>query len=228
MEHRVFKDIGYTLKRSNRKTMSIYVDVDNSITVHAPIQMPIDKLEQIIDEKRFWIHKSITELNELNESRLNRSYVNGEGFLYLGRSYRLKLGENLQRPLTLFQGYFYLDESRVNSAQQYFIRFYKEKGNVWIPKRTKYFSEIMGIHHKQIRILELKKRWASRSEKSLNFHWKLMMAPLRIIDYVIVHELAHYLQPDHSIEFWSQVETILPEHHRGKDWLKKNGASLDI
>jgi len=223
-----FKDIKYILKRSNRKTISIYVDRDEVITVHAPTGLALKKLEKILDEKRFWIHKSISELNELNESKLNRSFVSGEGYLYLGRSYRLKLGMNLKRPLTLYQGFFVLDESKLRNAENYFIRFYKEKGMKWIPKRSEYFASIMGIQPKPIRVIKLHNRWASQSEKFLSFHWKLMMAPLRIIDYVIVHEIAHYLYPDHGIEFWSHVETMLPDYYQRKEWLRKNGANLDL
>jgi predicted metal-dependent hydrolase len=76
--------------------------------------------------------------------------------------------------------------------------------------------------------MELKNRWASRSEKGLNFHWKVVLAPVTVIDYIIVHELAHYLRPDHGLQFWDTVESVIPNYHEKKEWLRKNGANLDI
>ena len=86
----------------------------------------------------------------------------------------------------------------------------------------------MGVIPKKISIRELKNRWASISNTSLNFHWKIMMAPLSIIDYITVHELAHYIEPNHGIKFWEVVESVMPNYYEKKNWLRMNGAFLDI
>ena len=224
----IYKDIAYSLARSSRKTMSIYVEPDGNVSVRAPRNLAVRKINNIIELKSYWIYKSLAELQELNNTKVNRQVVNGEGFLYLGRSYRLKIDRNLKTSLSLTQGYFSLDENNTEKARELFINFYKEKAKVLIPKRVDYYKNKIGINPETVRIMELRNRWASRGKKSLNFHWKIMLAPLSIIDYVIVHELAHYIKENHSDEFWEIVESVMPNYREKKDWLRINGAGLDI
>jgi hypothetical protein len=223
-----FKDIEYSLIQTNRKTLSIYVEPDGRVTVRAPIDLDLEKINSIIDVKRPWIYRGIAELEELNRTKANRRFVNGEGFLYLGKSYRLKIGKDLKVPLSLTQGFFMLDENHTHRARQYFVRFYKEKGKDHVAKRVEYFRKRIGIESKPVRIMELKRRWASRSKTGLNFHWKIMLAPMSIIDYVVVHELAHLKKENHGPDFWEIVEAVLPDYVERKNWLRLNGANLDI
>lgn len=223
-----YKDITYSLIQTNRKTISIYVEPDGSITVRAPKNVDLHKINSIVDLKRPWIYKGIAELKELNSAKANRDLVNGEGYLYMGRSYRLKIERNLKLPLSLTQGFFRLDEKQTHEAKKHFINFYKEKGRKHITERVDYFKKKVGVEPKSIRIMDLKKRWASRGKTRLNFHWKVMLAPISVIDYVIVHELAHLKKEDHSPQFWEIVESIIPNYAEKKNWLRLNGANLDI
>lgn len=222
------KDIAYSLTQTDRKTISIYVEPDGRITVRAPRRLDLYKINNIIDMKRPWIYRGIAELKELNRTKANRSFVNGEGYLYLGKSYRLKIEKNLNQPLSLKQGFFMLDESQTQKAKQHFINFYKEKGRKHIAERVDYFKKKIGVEPKPTRIMELKKRWASRSRTGLNFHWKIMLAPVSVIDYIVVHELAHLKREDHSLHFWEIVESVIPNYAEKKNWLRLNGANLDI
>jgi len=222
------KDIAYSLNQTDRKTISIYVEPDGRITVRAPRNLDLYKINNIIDMKRPWIYRGLAELKELNRTKVRRSFVNGEGYLYLGRSYRLKIEKNLNLPLSLTQGFFMLDESQTRKARQHFINFYKEKGRKHIAGRVDYFKRKIGVEPKPTRIMELKKRWASRSRTGLNFHWKIMLAPISVIDYVVVHELAHLKREDHSLDFWEIAESVLPDYAERKNWLRLNGANLDI
>lgn len=222
------KDIAYSLTQTDRKTISIYVEPDGRITVRAPRRLDLYKINNIIDMKRPWIYRGIAELKELNRTKANRSFVNGEGYLYLGKSYRLKIEKNLNQPLSLKQGFFMLDESQTQKAKQHFINFYKEKGRKHIAERVDYFKKKIGVEPKPTRIMELKKRWASRSRTGLNFHWKIMLAQVSVIDYIVVHELAHLKREDHSLHFWEIVESVIPNYAEKKNWLRLNGANLDI
>lgn len=223
-----FKDLDFRLEKSNRKTLSIYVERDGSLTIRAPNNISNEELGKIIERKSQWIHKSKNELKELNRSRVQRQFVNGEGFLYLGKSYRLKIEKEALKPLSLMRGYFVLDENCLQNAKQMFIKFYKEAGKRYIPERIEIFEKKLGVFPEKVRVMELKNRWASRGKSGLNFHWKLMLAPQSIIDYVIVHELAHFIKPDHSHGFWECVEAVMPNYREKKNWLKMNGAYLDI
>lgn len=111
-----------------------------------------------------------------------------------------------------------------------FKEFYQEKGKGYIPPRVDYFAEKMGLHPEAITVLDLKNRWASCSVKrvKLNFHWKVIMAPVTIINYLIVHELAHLKFRKHDPSFWNEVDKVLPDYRKQMDWLKKYGASLTV
>lgn len=222
-----YKDIDFMLQRNERKTVSIYVEPDGNINVLAPEKISESELNQIIEKKRYWIYKSLSELELLNETKVEREIKNGEGFLYLGKSYKLKIRKNLKNPLTLRQGRFYLDESSQDKAREYFKDFYKNKGNNHISSRIEYFKNKLSVNPPKLRIIELGNRWGSCSDKHLNFHWKILMAPMKIIDYVIVHELAHLIEPNHTDNFWELVESVIPDYKERKEWLKVNGAYLD-
>jgi len=223
-----YKDIEYTLTRSKRKTASIYVERDGQVSVIVPEDLSNKQVQELIETKRKWIYKNLAEWRDLNAAKVHREYVNGEGFLYLGRTYRLKLVEEQPVPLMLKDGYFCLRTNGV-SADTVFKTFYREKGKRRIGERVAYYQAKMGVQAKAIKIIDLKNRWASCSPGgNLNFHWKCMMAPPTVIDYIVVHELAHLIRPNHTRAFWNEVDKVMPDHHERKEWLRVNGAGMDL
>ena len=118
---KAFKDIEYTLVRSRRKTASIYIERDGKVSVLVPEKLTARQVDDILESKRKWIYQSLAEWQDLNTNRIHRDYVNGEGFMYLGRSYRLKLVSDLSEPLMLKDGYFCLRAS-TSWADSSFIR----------------------------------------------------------------------------------------------------------
>jgi predicted metal-dependent hydrolase len=223
----VYRDIQYSLERSKRKTGSIYVERDGSVSV----RVPDDLTDAQIEGKRAWIYRNLAEWRALNIERVERDCVNGEGFLYLGRSYRLKLMDEQDEPLKLKDGYFCLrrDRSQREQADRAFRDFYREKGRRWIAERMDRYKRQMDVEPKSIRVMELGNRWASCSPKEqLNFHWKCMMAPARVLDYILIHELAHLLHPNHTSEFWREIEKLMPDYQERKAWQKANGARMDL
>ena len=228
---RAFKDIEYTLIRSRRKTASIYIERDGKVSVLVPEKLTARQVEDILESKRKWIYQSLAEWQDLNANRIQRDYVNGEGFLYLGRSYRLKLVSDLPEPLMLKDGYFCLRATKGSApdADAVFREFYRAKGAVRIPPRVEYFQSKMGVKSRSIKIMDLKHRWAScTASGNLNFHWKFMMAPLTVIDYIVVHELAHLIHSNHSAAFWNEVDKVMPDFQERKIWLRDNGAGMDL
>lgn len=223
-----YMDINFNLQRNKRKTVSIYVEPTGEINVLAPEKISEDELNQIIEKKSYWIYKSLSELEELNSTHVNREIKNGEGFLYFGKSYKLRIKKNLNQPLSLRQGRFHLDKNYQDSARDLFINFYKNKGKNHIQKRINYFKRKIGVSPNPVRVIDIQNRWGSCSEKYINFHWKIMMAPMQIIDYVIVHELSHLIETRHNDNFWEIVESVIPDYRTRKEWLRVNGANLDI
>lgn len=228
---RTYRDIRYTLKRSNRRTASIYVERNGQITLIAPMELSDQQIEKVLEEKRRWIYKNLAEWHDLNATRIERQFVNGEGFLYLGRSYRLKLVPKQEEPLLLKDGYFCLRADLRSGAKAAvaFRDFFRDKGLVRINERIDYFKARMDVEPKSVKILDLKNRWASWTPGgNLNFHWKCMMAPATILDYIVVHELAHLLYPNHSERFWNEVDKLLPDYGERKEWLRVHGAGMDL
>jgi hypothetical protein len=224
-----YKDITYYLKQSNRKTISIYIERDGKVSVLAPEKLSKEEIENVIEKKRYWIYSQLEEWEELNRTKVSRRFVNGEGYLYLGRSYRLKIVDKQDVPLKLFQGYFCLRKSDINKADEIFRNYYKEKGYIKITERVDYYKDMLGVIPSKIRVIELKNRWASCSESGLlNFHWKCIMAPITVIDYIVVHELTHFIYPNHTDAFWNTVDKVLPDYMERKQWLRENGAGMEL
>jgi len=226
-----YRDIEYTLTRSKRKTASIYIERDGQVSIQVPEQLTEQQVEELIESKRKWIYTHLAEWRDLNATRVQREYVNGEGFLYLGRTYRLKRVETQDKPLMLKNGYFCLriDNGTALDADAAFKSFFREKGKKRISARVLCFQTKMGVHPKAVRIIELKNRWASCSLRgNLNFHWKCMMAPPPMLDYIIVHELAHLICANHTEAFWNEVDKVMPDYRDRKEWLRVNGAGMDL
>ena len=225
----VYKDITYSLTTSDRKTLSIYIERDGQISVLAPQNFTVKQIEDVLEQKRGWIYKSLAEWEDLNATRVKHEYVNGEGFLYMGRTYRLQIVEQQEKPLILKNGHFVLRSQSLPKADDVFKEFYRQKGNVKLRERVLYYQDKLGVKANEVRILELKNRWASCSDKgNLNFHWKCMMAPLTVLDYVVVHELVHLKHKNHTTAFWNEVDKLIPDYQDRKQWLKVNGAGMGL
>lgn len=228
------KGISYEIRRSQRATADIVIERDGRILVRAPSAVRDERIEDIVESKRYWIYKNLAEWRDLNATRVLREYRNGEGFFYLGRSYRLLLVADQQEDLALKAGRFCLrrelvDQGSIESAKSAFRDFYMSRGRTRISERIAYFSPKVGVSVGKLDVRETGNRWATFSPQgNLAFHWKCMMAPLKIIDYIVVHELCHFHQLDHTDAFWNEVDKVMPDYRERKEWLRVSGASLDI
>lgn len=227
-------DIAYEVVRSRRSTADIVIERDGRLLVRAPVAVPDERIEGIVEAKRYWIYKNLAEWRDLNATRVLREYRNGESFLYLGRSYRLLLVAGQDEPLQLKNGRFCLrrdlaERGAMRAAQAAFRNYYIARGRERIPDRVRYFAPKVGAPVCKVDVRELGNRWASYSPSgNLAFHWKCLMAPATIIDYIVVHELCHYHHLDHTESFWNEVDKVMPAYRERKEWLKRNGAGLDV
>jgi len=224
-----YKDIDYRLKKSDRKTTSIYIERDGAVSVLAPAPFELEKIEQILEKKRSWIYRNLAEWEDLNRTRIQREYVNGESFLYWGRQYRLQIESELEQPLKFKKGRFLLRADSLLQAPEHFKQFYKAKLSIRVAERIALFAPKLGVEPASIKVMELKNRWGSCTAKgALNFHWKCAMLPMTVLDYIVVHELAHIQQSNHSPAFWRIIEKVLPNFEEPKSWLKFNGAGMSL
>lgn len=235
MQVRQVRDIEYQLlPGSDRQTTDIVIERNGSITVRPPRRLTPEQVDETVLSKRMWIYRNLAEWRDLNATRVTREWVSGESFLYLGSSYRLQLVREQDEPLKLKDGRFCLLRSIVEAggdeaAQQVFESFYKEKGLARLRKRVAFFAPKVGVTPGAIHIKDIGYRWAScLKNDDLHFHWKCLMAPLTIIDYIVVHELCHLHQRDHSDAFWNEIDKVLPDYRKRKEWLRVRGAELDF
>jgi len=212
--------------RSRRRTLALEVAKDASLVVRAPFLLPMYHIQKFIYQKRRWIKKKQEEI--LKNKMAKKSFVDGDEFLYLGKPYKLKIVDWQERPL-VFQDIFRLSRGEIGQAKDLFEEWYKKKAFELIFERVLYFASIFSLKYNQIKISKASKRWGScSSKKNLNFNWRLIMAPTPIIDYVVIHELSHLVEQNHSKKFWRLVEQIMPDYKEHKKWLRDNGTQLNI
>jgi len=227
-------NIPYEVVRSKRSTADVVIEPNGNVVVRAPDSVDDSRIDQIVEAKRYWILKHLAEWRELNSTRVQREYRSGEGFLFLGRSYRLALAGDQKEPLLLGDEWFSLrrdivERGDVEAARAAFRDFYVAEGTARVVERVRHFAPKAGVTAGSVQVRELGNRWASCSPSgNLAFHWKCMMAPLSVIDYIVVHELCHLRHRDHTGAFWNEVDKLLPDYRERKDWLRKNGAGLDV
>ena len=226
--------IPYEVIRSRRSTTDIIIERNGSVLVRAPEWANDDQVANIVESKHYWIYQGLAEWRDLNSTRVLREYKNGEGFLYLGRGYRLLLVSGQDEPLRLKNGRFNLrrdlvEHGEIAAAKAAFREFYVAKGLERLRARVAYYTPKVGIDPAGIEVKELGRRWASCSVAgNVSFHWKCMMAPQTVIDYIVVHELCHFHHRDHTDSFWNEVDKVMPNFWEQKEWLRKYGAGLDV
>lgn len=235
MNARQVKDIEYELlEGSERATTDIVIERNGKITVRAPKGFTPEQVDAVVQSKRMWIYRNLAEWKDLNASAVVREWVNGETFLYLGRSYRLSLVSEQSEALQLKDGRFCLQRGLIETggsvaARSAFEAYYIDKGQQRLAERVAYYAKKVGVQPGEIRVKDMGYRWASSGKSgSLNFHWKCMMAPPRIIDYIVVHELCHFHRRNHDDAYWNEVDKVMPDYRERKAWLRDHGAALDL
>lgn len=217
------------LIRSKRRTIALIIERDGSFTVRAPMRAPHAAIETFIHQKADWITRTREKIKSmLGEPTLGKQYIDGEKFLFLGSSFDLKL-VGVQKHSLHFDSGFTLNRAAQSKGEQVFTRWYKEQAYEVISERVKLYSQQYNFAPKQVKISSAKTRWGSCSPNgTLNFTWRLVMAPLDVIDYVIMHELVHLQVKDHSTKFWKAVESIYPEYKKQRKWLRENGGKMNL
>ena len=217
-----------------RRTVQIAVQASGKVIVTSPSNRSDDELITIVSRKAHWITQKLFMMKSTRSQPVIRELVSGESLLYLGRNYRLalQLDMNIKKPIiSLTNGVFYITSQ--SSEQEYLrphmINWYKKKAVQKIQERINYFAVKLGVQPKEIHIKEQKKRWGSCTNgNKLYFNWRSILAPAHILDYIIVHELCHLLEKNHSIHFWALLRVVIPDHEFRKQWLMENGVKLDL
>ncbi len=201
--------------------MVLIVESDGSLTVRASLRASDQSILEFVERSRRWIEKKQAEAFAARP--VPRQYVPGETFLYLGQPYPLEIVKDQNPPLVL-DGGFKLAEAAHSQAETLFRAWYRRQARRIIRARVNWFVKTYGFEVAGLRITSARTRWGSCSAKgALSFSWRLILAPMEVVDYVVVHELVHTLHHNHSKRFWKKVEKILPDYKARNRWLSRNG-----
>ncbi|MEC2072481.1 M48 family metallopeptidase [Alkalihalophilus marmarensis] len=233
-------EIDYDLEyRHDKRDILISVEWQNGVRVVVPPSVDQTQLDQILRKKAPWILSKWRAFNEIAEPPARKEFVSGEKFPYLGRHYRLKVIQDDafdETHVQLLRGRFicYLPTKVSNDNRQKVIlhafkKWYLQHGEQKIHDRMAIYTEKMNITYSNLQLKEQKMRWGTcTADGSIYLNWRIVMAPISIIDYLLVHELAHIVHANHSKDFWRLVGTILPDFEERKEWLRVNGPLLTI
>jgi len=215
--------------RSSRKTFSLEVSNDAKLTVRAPHRATLEEIRNLVQRKRSWIIRTKKRVLERLDTKPPKLFSEGEEFFFLGGAYPLFLYNDAPCPFMFIDGRFILKKEHAGEAKELFIDWYKKQARTIIKKRSHMHANVAGFRFSRVRITGAEKRWGSCSRKgNLNFSWRLVLAPIDIIDYVIIHELSHLKHQNHSREFWETVSRLCPDYKKRRKWLKDNGYKLSL
>lgn len=220
-------ELNYTVIYAKRKTLTVTVERDRSVVVRAPEGTSPEKIRQAVESKKLWLYEKTRHPQKYKANTLPKEFVSGESMLYLGRYYRLEVVESAQNSIQ-FANKFIVSRTSRQQARQLFREWYMLKAREKITPRAKYHARNLGVHFNKIMVSDLKYRWGSCTPKdNLNFNWRLIKAPMPVIDYVIVHELTHLLESNHTPRFWTIVKVQIPAYQKAKVWLMEYGGLLE-
>jgi hypothetical protein len=235
MSHIQYGDrkIFFQIKRSNRrKTVGIHLDLQGGVVVYCPQSLELSRIREIVRKRARWIIEKQEIVKNQGHLVPAKEFVSGESFPYLGRQYRLKVVKAAMEKevkCRLSNGRFlvevngHLNGKRLKRAvKSALMNWYSRRAEDKIPERVGLYARQLGKWPERIEIKRHKRRWGSCSHQGIvRFNWKIIMAPLTIVDYVIVHELCHLVYPDHSDKFWQKVQTILHDYAKRRIQLRE-------
>ena len=188
--------------------------------------MPRAVILDFVRKKERWIEQKRYKAEQMVRMQAPKEFVDGEKFLYLGDEYPLMVVDSNSVPLSLAGG-FRLSRTHRTKARQLFVCWYRERAYETIKERLDIYSALTGLRYNEMKITNAGKRWGSCNAKgNVHFSYRLIMAPLGVVDYVVVHELVHIDEKNHSSRFWKKVERVLPDYKARRKWLKDNGHML--
>jgi hypothetical protein len=214
-------------RSARRRTVGITVERGGELVLHAPQDFPVGRLERWAKGKLLWVYRKLALKEKILPVVSNLEFVSGEGFNYLGRSYPLKLVDQQVQALRLQGSRFLLQKDARSRASQVFRQWFISTGGGWLRNRVAILASKAGTTPSKIEVRDLGFRWGSSSKRgALFFNWKLIQLPIRLIDYVILHELIHLIEPHHGAPFWERLERALPDWRERKEELRTTAKNF--
>jgi predicted metal-dependent hydrolase len=223
-------DLSVHVRRSDRRrTVGLTVERDGSLLLTAPSGVGEAWLALFVREKRLWIYEKLAAKEAVPPTRGAREFVTGEGFPYLGRSYRLQLVAHGDAPVKLEAGRFKMRRADAARGRAAMVRWYTEHARAWLTARAAPLASRVRVVTSAITVQDLGFRWGSCGKGGrLYFHWQSILLPPRIVDYIVVHELVHLREPNHTPYFWRAVERAMPDWEQRRRWLAEHGPEFIV
>lgn len=213
--------------RSKRRTLSLEINEKAELIARAPMKAPLRSVEDLIRKNTKWIIRQQERMIKKNKEVVSREFIRGDQFRYLGNIYPLFIIENDLGELLILDKNFIIARKNIVKAEKIFNSWYRERACRIFTERVAKYADKIGYKYREIKISNARKRWGSCSGRNtLSFSWRLIMAPLEIIDYVVAHELVHIKEKNHSRKFWDKVALIYPNYKKSRKWLCQNGHLL--
>lgn len=229
--------IPYEVRRTRReKTVAIAVDPVAGVQLKAPPGATLEDLDRIVRRKAKWILERRKRQSDLPPSPTERQFVSGETFLYAGRQYRLKLRYSArdEEGVSLSGGRLHITLDAAyrgvlheKHARELLVAWYRQHAQPRLEERVAAWAPIVGVEPGAVLLREQKRRWAScDTHGNLRFNWRIVQAPRSLLDYIIVHELVHLIERDHTREYWRLLGRAVPDYERRREELRKIGRQL--
>ena len=219
----------------DRSTIGLSMDGSMELAVRAPVEASLDDVEEVLADKKQWILETLYGLAEQDDPPLDKEYLSGEKLLYNGRRYRLRVNEaDVPEPELRFDGTRFelvVPEStsiHTRRKQQAVVDWYVHEATEKLPERANSYLEKLGLDEVDIEVKTLRRRWGEYQPGKVSLHWRLILAPRKIQDYVVAHELAHFKHEEHSNAFWNTVGTLIPDYRERQEWLRVKGGTLSV
>lgn len=222
------EDLHFEVRASARRaTLQLTVDRDGELIVFVPTDCDDSVVEEFVREKRVWIYKKLAEKEALRHPATAKQFVSGEGFPYLGRNHRLLVVHDQDVPVKLEAGRLKMRRSAAVDGREHMIGWYTSHAQPWLAERVERFSARVGVRPSGVSVQDLGYRWGSCGKgEQLYFHWKSILLPPRMVEYVVAHELVHLREIRHTPEFWRRLERAMPDFAARKHWLAENGGQI--
>ncbi len=229
--------IAYDIRRSSRRrTVAVSVDSRLGVLITAPADVPLGRLDAVVRRKARWIVERLRRVNQVDGVLPTRGFVSGESYLYLGRQYRLRVAP-AEHPgfVRLIGGWIHVPvrkdvraPQRAPAARGPLESWYRQHAALRLPERVAQWCRKVDVAEPRVVIRGQQRRWASCDARGTpRFNWRIVQAPMRLIDYVVAHELVHLRHREHSKAFWALLGRTMPDYESRKDELRRIGARLE-
>ena len=205
---------------------------DGLVEVRAPFKIEQKEIDSFVLQKTSWINKKLSLQNSIKKL-IRKKFKNEENFQYLGKDLKLKITISENKKSYIDDKFIYLvlnnnKENFKEKIKEKLETLFRETAKDVFKNKTLNEAKKIKVTPKKIIVRSYKRRWGSCShKKDISYNWKLIMAPEKIIRYVVIHELCHLVHFNHSRDFWKSVEKIIPDYKSSKEWLKLNQHLLD-